>query len=172
LKKYWNDERIKGAIRITKNNFIEMLFRAWTLALTEDNIKAAFRVTAVHPFDPSVIKDSDLAPSRATTSSVALPVEPSTPVRLMTSHFRKITSLSAVPRIIAPHPSRAMTPPLTSDVDMDDDEDKDIDPLLRAASHKMRAQLAIASAGDESEEMAPVLCAASHELRVTTFWVT
>ncbi|KZV67728.1 DDE-domain-containing protein [Peniophora sp. CONT] len=88
LKTYWNEEKIKMQVRLTKSNFLQCLAPAWTRAMTTANIKSAFRKTGVYPLDRTTIKESDLAPSRATTTKTAMPLDPPEHVRILTSFFR------------------------------------------------------------------------------------
>lgn len=62
---------------ITKENFLEIYGHAHIETLTPENVRAAFRKTGVHPFDPTVVTESMLAPSKPTSSSDSnLPVAP------------------------------------------------------------------------------------------------
>jgi len=78
LKRFLNEERNKwlqetGAA-MDKTNFLSIYRKAHIRALTPANIKAAFRATGVWPFNPSVVTQSMLAPSKVTSAQAYLPV--------------------------------------------------------------------------------------------------
>ncbi|THU98937.1 hypothetical protein K435DRAFT_818739 [Dendrothele bispora CBS 962.96] len=52
--------------------------------MTPELIKTAFRKTGLWPLDPSVITADMIAPSKATSTKVLTPVEPPTPIRIIT----------------------------------------------------------------------------------------
>ncbi|RXW15028.1 hypothetical protein EST38_g10826 [Candolleomyces aberdarensis] len=86
LKKAWTKshddyEREKG--RVNKGCFLEVYGRAHQEALSSHNIITAFRKTGVVPFNPDVITEDLLAPSRETSTSTGLPVPPDSPVRIV-----------------------------------------------------------------------------------------
>ena len=53
--------------RISKTNFLGIYGRAHLRTLTSENIKASFRKTGVWPFDPSVVTNEMMAPSKETS---------------------------------------------------------------------------------------------------------
>jgi len=57
-----------------KNNFLAIYSRAHVCALTVDNIKAAFKKTGVWPFNPNVVTEEMLAPSKETSCEAKLPL--------------------------------------------------------------------------------------------------
>ncbi|KAJ2929523.1 hypothetical protein H1R20_g7583, partial [Candolleomyces eurysporus] len=86
LKKAWtkscNDyERKKG--RVNKGCFLEVYGCAHQEALSSHNIITAFQKTGVVPFNPDIITEDLLAPSRETSTSMGLPVPPDSPVRIV-----------------------------------------------------------------------------------------
>jgi hypothetical protein len=77
--------------KISKTNFLGIYGRAHLRALTPENIKASFRKTGVWPFDPSVVTDEMMAPSKETSCEGHLPVVPATPVRVIAKLLQKLT---------------------------------------------------------------------------------
>jgi hypothetical protein len=75
---------------VDKTNFLEIYAQAHNLALTPENIKAAFRKTGVWPFDPSVITPEMMAPSKETSSESHMPVPPPEPVKILATMLRKL----------------------------------------------------------------------------------
>ncbi|VDB92033.1 unnamed protein product [Peniophora sp. CBMAI 1063] len=142
LKTYWNEAKVAMKVRVTKRNFIECLAVAWERAMTPANIKAAFRKTGVYPRDPSVIKDADLAPSRATTTKAAFTVEPPEPVRILTSFFRDVLRRQELATELPQQPSGEQ--PTDGDVDMDSSADT---AAATESARLMKAQLLHSSVG-------------------------
>ena len=62
---------------VGKDDFIGVFGQAYQCTFTP--VKAAFEVTGVHPFNPNVIKDSQLKPSLLTSTKASFPL-------LVTSH--------------------------------------------------------------------------------------
>ncbi|PPQ91561.1 hypothetical protein CVT25_008637, partial [Psilocybe cyanescens] len=97
LKKYLSQER-DNWFRSTgqpmdKNNFLQIFSKAYVAALTPKNIKMAFKKTGIHPYDPSVITESMLAPSKDTSYEVHLPVpmkQASEPVQALAKALRDL----------------------------------------------------------------------------------
>ncbi|PPQ94161.1 hypothetical protein CVT25_004429, partial [Psilocybe cyanescens] len=76
-----------------KNNFLQIFSKAYVAALTPENIKMAFKKTGIHPYDPSVITESMLAPSKDTSYEVHLPVpmkQASEPVQALAKALRDL----------------------------------------------------------------------------------
>ncbi|VDB85089.1 unnamed protein product [Peniophora sp. CBMAI 1063] len=106
LKKFWAQEKLlweKKHAPITKQNFLEPFARAWTRAMTPETIRSAFRATGVNVHgseetgvrsDLSVIPETALAPSRATTTSAVMPFTFASPYRALGRIMRHaITSI-------------------------------------------------------------------------------
>ncbi|KII85726.1 hypothetical protein PLICRDRAFT_145598, partial [Plicaturopsis crispa FD-325 SS-3] len=95
VKRYLNEERDKwmreNAKAIDKTNFLEIYGKAHLRALTPDTIKAAFRKTGVWPFNPDVVPEEAMAPSKETSAEGHLPIVPATPVRVMADLIKKLT---------------------------------------------------------------------------------
>lgn len=78
--------------KVTKDNFLRVFAEAWMKAATPDNIKAAFRKTGAWPYDPSQISARMLAPSKETSYTCNLPLQPPSPVRVVSkamAHLRR-----------------------------------------------------------------------------------
>ncbi|KAK7461414.1 hypothetical protein VKT23_008592 [Stygiomarasmius scandens] len=71
-------------LELTKDSFAAIYGRAHLAALTPELVRTAFQKTGLWLLDPSVITDDMMAPSRDTSWKIYMPVEPSTPVRIMT----------------------------------------------------------------------------------------
>jgi hypothetical protein len=59
--------------RLTKANIMEVLGPAYYAALTPENVKAGFKATGIHPFNPEAITGDKLAPSLATAKENPFP---------------------------------------------------------------------------------------------------
>jgi len=68
---------------VKKGQFLSVYAQAHLEAFTTENIKSAFQSTGVVPFNPEIIPESALAPSRTTSSTAGLLIPPQTPVRIM-----------------------------------------------------------------------------------------
>ncbi|TFK20459.1 hypothetical protein FA15DRAFT_708065, partial [Coprinopsis marcescibilis] len=85
--------------------------------MSPENVKAAFRKTGVHPFNPSVVTKKDLAASRPHSVQSNLPVAPATPLRIIARALQdlsleddtplKVISKSDEPPSPSARPSRA-----------------------------------------------------------------
>lgn len=99
LKKYIGEERDNwlreyGAA-MDKNTFLAIYGKAHVRALTSENIKSAFRKTGIWPFDPSVVTEEMLAPSKESSSEAHLPIPPDDPaVNVLATMFRKLAKIS------------------------------------------------------------------------------
>jgi hypothetical protein len=77
-----------------KNNFLAIYGRAHVRALTVDNITAAFKKTGVWPFNPNVVTEEMLAPSKETSCEATLPIPPDDPtVNIIATMFRKLSMI-------------------------------------------------------------------------------
>ena len=64
---------------VGKDDFIGVFGQAYQHTFTLETVKAAFEATCIHPFNPNVIKDSQLKPSLLTSTKASFPL-------LVTSH--------------------------------------------------------------------------------------
>ncbi|CAK5278846.1 unnamed protein product [Mycena citricolor] len=89
LKREWTNAKLEFSRRerqpVNKTNFLKIYGQAHLKAMTETNIKTAFRKTGVWPFNPSVITSDMMAPSLETSVMNVLPVPPTTPVRAISN---------------------------------------------------------------------------------------
>lgn len=69
---------------ITKDTFAMIYGRAHLHTMTPDIIKTAFRKTGLWPVDQTVITQEMMAPCKAMSTKVFTPIEPSTPVHIIT----------------------------------------------------------------------------------------
>jgi hypothetical protein len=96
LKNYWTVERDrwereKGE-KISKINFLVVYGNAHLRALTPTIIKAAFRKTGVWPFNPLVVTEEMMAPSKETSCEGFLPIVPASPIKLVAKLLRDLTN--------------------------------------------------------------------------------
>ena len=87
LKRRWTDardtyERQYGR-KVDKSNFLSVYATAREEAFTSGNIIAAFRKTGVVPFNPDMITEDMMAPSRTSSSQSILPLTQQSPIRVM-----------------------------------------------------------------------------------------
>jgi hypothetical protein len=81
-----------------KNNFLAIYGKAHVCALTADNIKSAFKKTGVWPFNPNVVTDRMLAPSKETSCKAKLPIPPDDPtVDIIATMFQKLSMIKEGP---------------------------------------------------------------------------
>ena len=81
-------ERERGEV-LTKETFLQVFGEAYLAAFTPENNKKAFEKTGVHPFNPSVIKPTDLAPSLEHSLHAHVPLELPSPVKGMMHIYRQ-----------------------------------------------------------------------------------
>lgn len=72
---------------VGKGDFTGVFGRAFLKAFTPDTVAAAFRVTGIHPFDPSVISETQMKPSVATSTKHSFPLVQTSPVRRVMAVF-------------------------------------------------------------------------------------
>lgn len=133
--------------KVSKNNFLSSLGKAWVKAITPETIASAWRKTGIWPFSPDIIPTDATAPSRTTTTQAAMPLLQATPIRVVACIFRGAIQET---RRKADEDSDAMDIDLSDedlmDVDLSDDNpDAHIDPILKSARH-VRDELATTSA--------------------------
>jgi DDE superfamily endonuclease len=80
-KRVVKDMANKGYI-VRKNNLISMYSQARKQALTEANIRTAFKRCGIEPYDPSVVTEQDLAPAERNSITSSLPLPPRLPPSL------------------------------------------------------------------------------------------
>lgn len=80
-----------------KADFTQLFGNVFLQAFTPDTIKAALRVTSIHPFNPDVIRPEQMAPSVPTSTCGTFPLPQTSPVRAIMSAFRY-----AMPRLDEP----------------------------------------------------------------------
>ena len=78
--KYCDEYERKTEKAVKKGQFLGVYAQAHLEAFTTENIKSAFRLTGVVPFNPEIIPESALAPSRTVSSTAGLPIPPQTPI--------------------------------------------------------------------------------------------
>lgn len=119
---------------INKSNFLSIISKAYTHALTPANIRTAFRKTGIHPFDPSVITPDLLAPSKETSLEANLPVETSESTKIFADMLRKLQAIEEVESDTSESDS-------SEDLDpTDSDSSEDLDPRDSETSEKNAAE--------------------------------
>ena len=66
---------------VEKPVFLSILHKAVQDSFTEKNILLAWKKTGLRPIDPSVISETDLAPSKEFSTAFTLPLPPPSPIR-------------------------------------------------------------------------------------------
>jgi len=119
LKKCWSEERdayqTETGDLVSKANFLSIYGKAHVRALTEENIRMAFKKTGVVPFDPNILSAQQFSPSRETTLEAAMPLSYPTPVKMICDAFAKL--------------AHKRTPGTDSSVNGDESDDSLIDEL-------------------------------------------
>jgi hypothetical protein len=85
---------------VSKSNFLAVYTEVHQKTLTEANIKAAFRKMGVIPLNHDVIMEAMMAPSLESSSRSMLPIQQSSPIRLMAgmiTDYMDFQQLSAMP---------------------------------------------------------------------------
>lgn len=94
MKDIYQEEVIKftelHGRKVGKGDFAEVFGKAYLRAFTEENILAAFRATGIHPFNPSVISDSQMKPSEPTAVRGSFPMVQPSPVKAVMKAFREV----------------------------------------------------------------------------------
>ena len=124
LKKYIGEERDdwlrQYAAAMDKNTFLAIYGRAHVHALTAENIKSAFKKTGVWPFNPRVVTEEMLAPSKETSSEAHLPIPPNDPavnvLAMMLQKLAKISEVEDAPDVISETPVAGPSNPTKHDV--------------------------------------------------------
>ena len=87
LKRAWSkfrdDYERQTKQAVNKTNFLSVYAKVHIETFTEANIRSAFRATGVVPFDPSVITENMLAPSRTTSTIAGLPIPLPAPIQIL-----------------------------------------------------------------------------------------
>ena len=124
LKKYIGEEWDKwlqeyGAA-MDKTTFLTIYGQAHVCALTSENIKSAFKKTGVWPFNPHVVTEEMLAPSKETSSEAHLPIPLDDPaVNVLATMLRKLAKISEAedaPNVISETPMAGPSNPTKHDV--------------------------------------------------------
>lgn len=92
MKEAWKEEinafETEAKQAIGKGDFTGVFGKAFLKSFTPDLVVAAFKATGIHPFDPTVISESQLKPSLATSTKASFPLPQPSPVRRVMSAFR------------------------------------------------------------------------------------
>jgi hypothetical protein len=93
LKIYWGQVRDafeeETQSKLGKEHFLEVYTKAHTMAMTPQNIKAAFQKTGIHPWDPLQIHPSQIALSIESSIQGSLPLPQPSPVWAIMAAFQK-----------------------------------------------------------------------------------
>ena len=124
LKKYigeeWDNWLWEYRATIDKNTFLIIYGQAHVCTLTSGNIKSAFKKTGIWPFNPSVVTEEMLAPSKETSFKAHLPIPPDNPaVNILATMLRKLVTISEAkdtPDIISETPVAGPSNPTKHDV--------------------------------------------------------
>jgi hypothetical protein len=91
---------------LTKANIMEVLGPAYYAALTPENVKAGFKATGIHPFNPEAITEDKLAPSLATAkkthSQVQHPLQSRKPLTSCSQNYPHLVHPSNPSIILMP----------------------------------------------------------------------
>lgn len=88
--------------KISKQNFLAIYGRAHLCVMSSDNIHAAFRATGVWPFNPGVVTEEMMAPSKETSCEGSLPIVPATPIWIVAKLLRGLLVLNDLPATSTP----------------------------------------------------------------------
>lgn len=75
---------------VSKADFTCVFGKAYIRSFTPEPIKAAFRVTGVYPFDPTVISEKQMKPSLTTSVKGSFPLAQASPVRAVMAAFTRL----------------------------------------------------------------------------------
>jgi len=92
-----DDQARDGFGAMNKHAFLQAIERPFTKAFTVENIKKSFELVGLHPFNPSVIKTSKMAPSIPTSINDPLHTDEPSPVKAMRTAFTSLLDNSTLP---------------------------------------------------------------------------
>ena len=85
MKRIWHaalDEHYKSTgVHVNKATYARVFGTAFLQAFDEETIRAAFKATGVHPYDPTVITEQQMKPSETTSTKSVFPLPMNSPVR-------------------------------------------------------------------------------------------
>ncbi|KAJ2929322.1 hypothetical protein H1R20_g7775, partial [Candolleomyces eurysporus] len=91
MKENWKQEIVNyedtNFRPVDKNEFTYLFSRAYKSSFIADNIKAAFRVTGVHPFSRDMISEAQMKPSLTTSTKGTFPMPQPSPVHAVMAAF-------------------------------------------------------------------------------------
>ena len=153
VKHYWTVERDrwereKGE-KISKSNFLTVYGAAHLRALKPAVIRSAFRKTSVWPFDPSVVTEDMMAPSKVTSCEGHLPIKPASPVKAVAKLLRDLSNLSLTHN----NGGSAEPGPERMDVDSDGDDNINMDPPNISAALPSSSEKAVLQTAAVSETL-------------------
>jgi len=100
LKRRWAEEKTKweeGGGEVTKETFLKIYGEAHIKTLTPELVRKAFEKTGVFPFNPDIIPQEMMAPSKETSLEGPLPLAASSPIRIAAKSLRSLLHPSSEP---------------------------------------------------------------------------
>lgn len=93
MKKVWKEEVEKHETatmeNVTKEHFVKVFGTAYLRAFDPETVKAAFRATGIHPYNPDVITPEQMKPSAPFSILGGMPGPQPSPVRAVMAAFRE-----------------------------------------------------------------------------------
>ena len=107
---------------MNKQTFLQAIEKPFIKSFTVENIKKSFKLVGLHPFNPSVIKTSEMAPSIPTAIKGPLLTNDPSPVKAMKVGFTSLLDNATLPvpsfpslhHQPDPSPSTSAPPPMAS----------------------------------------------------------
>ena len=119
MKSIWKEElnkfEDKHRRKVGKGDFTEIFGTAYLRAFTTQTVESAFRVTGIYPYDRTVIKPTQMKPSKATSTKGAFPLPQPSPVRavMVAFHHYALARSDLEEGAAAAGPSRCTSQPTT-----------------------------------------------------------
>jgi len=82
---------------MNKHAFLQAIEKPFLKSFTAENIKKSFELVGLHPFNPSAIKTSQMAPSIPTSSDAPLLTDEPSPVKAMKAAFTCLLDNATLP---------------------------------------------------------------------------
>ena len=87
----------EGGGEVTKESFLKIYGEAHIKTLTPELVWKVFEKTGVFPFNPDIIPQEMMAPSKETSLEGPLPLAPSTPVHIAATSLHDLLHPSSEP---------------------------------------------------------------------------
>lgn len=143
---------------VNKEDFAEIFGTAYNKSFCPNTVSAAFRVTGIHPYDPSVISEQRMKPSEVTSTRTTFPLPLPSPCRRIMAAYRHSTpgAHNGDEAISGIEPAVTLDHNHPSPSSLKRTLDNSIDPALFTPTKRMRASLAMSVTGSFLSSNLPI----------------